>query len=409
MAFDVEQIFGAMDIILAQRLQDVSFDKTLICTIVDDSDKKNGHYIVTDGTIKFDAYVSDATYKNDDQVRVSVLGGDFSDKKFITGKYVADENTGPITYVSPLEGIIPITGNLFSNGSNVFSIKANGTPRDKVLWNINLTDNAEFRDLQSNGIYNTITLKADFKTLLSHYNLKSGNFGLRLDLFIQPSLNSPRRIRKWVSLDSSEFFGNPYAFSIYSTQGKKINIASTGVIAEMALWLYQGVDGDGNDSYFLNKKGEQLNPNKTVNGQLVQMDDDILVKNIEIGFGSDITSITDNTLELYTYSSPTYLYDNHTQDTNEKELELLWYNKTENNEYVGFSDGIYDLDYDEIDYLKLAHQDSRLVAQVGREGIPTDKPGLTLAADIQEAKPIMISTREYLTKDLNSVIRSFSN
>ena len=409
MAFDVEQIFGAMDIILAQRLQDVSFDKTLICTIVDDSDKKNGHYIVTDGTIKFDAYVSDATYKNDDQVRVSVLGGDFSDKKFIAGKYVADENTGPITYVSPLEGIIPITGNLFSNGSNVFSIKANGTPRDKVLWNINLTDNAEFRDLQSNGIYNTITLKADFKTLLSHYNLKSGNFGLRLDLFIQPSLNSPRRIRKWVSLDSSEFFGNPYAFSIYSTQGKKINIASTGVIAEMALWLYQGMDGDGNDSYFLNKKGEQLNPNKTVNGQLVQMDDDILVKNIEIGFGSDITSITDNTLELYTYSSPTYLYDNHTQDTNEKELELLWYNKTENNEYVGFSDGIYDLDYDEIDYLKLAHQDSRLVAQVGREGIPTDKPGLTLAADMQEAKPIMISTREYLTKDLNSVIRSFSN
>jgi hypothetical protein len=34
---------------------------------------------------------------------------------------------------------------------------------------------------------------------------------------------------------------------------------------------------------------------------------------------------------------------------------------------------------------------------------------LTLAADMQEAKPIMISTREYLTKDLNSVIRSFSN
>ena len=162
MAFDVEQIFGAIDVILNQRLQDVSFDKTIICTIVDDSDKKNGHYIVTDGTIKFDAYTSDASYRNDEQVRVSVLNGDLTEKKFISGKYVADENSQPISYTPPLEGIVPITGNLVSNGNNVFSIRANSETVEKVIWSMSLDDDS-FRDLQSNGIYNTITLKADFK------------------------------------------------------------------------------------------------------------------------------------------------------------------------------------------------------------------------------------------------------
>lgn len=396
MAFDVEQIFGAIDVILNQRLQDVSFDKTIICTIVDDSDKKNGHYIVTDGTIKFDAYTSDASYRNDEQVRVSVLNGDLTEKKFISGKYVADEDSQPISYTPPLEGIVPITGNLVSNGNNVFSIRANGETVEKVIWSMSLDDDS-FRDLQSNGIYNTITLKADFKTLLSHYNLKSGNYGLRLDLLIQPTLGSSQRIRKYVALDSSEMFGNPYAFSVYSPQAKKIDIVSTGIICEMVLWLYQSITPDGEGARFINKSDQEISANKFT--------DDILVKDIELGFGSNIATIADNTVEIFTTDSPNYLYENHNDESNLKHIELLWYNKTENNEYIGFNDGLYDLDYDEIEYLKVSHQDSRLVAQVGREGVPTDKKGLTLAADIQEAKPLMVNARTALTTDLKTVLQ----
>ena len=137
MAFEVDNLFQAIDIILEQRLQDVSFDKTIICTIVDDSDKKNGCYIVTDGTIKFKAYVNDDTYRNDDQVRVSVLNGDFSEKKFIVGKYVADENI-PITYKSPLESYIPITGNLVDI-EGIQGMKANNSQTEYELWRIDLT------------------------------------------------------------------------------------------------------------------------------------------------------------------------------------------------------------------------------------------------------------------------------
>ena len=403
MAFDVEQLFQSVDIILTQRLQDVHFDKTIICTIVDDSDKKNGCYVVSDGTIKFNAYVSDATYRKDDQVRVSVLNGDFSEKKFITGRYTGDENSSPITYKSPLESIIPITNNLVSgtlhskNGVN--GLKANSDTIQLELWRADLTSDSQFRDLQSNGIYNTLTIKADFKTLLSKYDLVSGNYGLRLDLFIQPSFDNPtQRIRKYVTLDSSEMMGNPYSFSVYSTQAKKVDIMSTGVISEMVLWLYQSINGDGEGRRFIEKNGNEIPVNPLV--------DDILVKNIEIGFGSDIEKVTDNTLEIFTSSSPYYVYQNPVDSTNRKDMELLWYNKTDENQYIGFNDGKFDLNYDEIEYLKLSNRDARLCAQIGRDDIPNDESGLKLAADLKDAKSLMLKARDMLTNDVADVLYS---
>ena len=403
MAFDVEQLFQSVDIILTQRLQDVHFDKTIICTIVDDSDKKNGCYVVSDGTIKFKAYVNDATYRKDDQVRVSVLNGDFSEKKFITGRYTGDEDSSPITYKSPLESIIPITNNLVNgtlhskNGVN--GLKANSDTIQLELWRADLTSDSQFRDLQSNGIYNTLTMKADFKTLLSKYDLVSGNYGLRLDLFIQPSFDNPtQRIRKYVTLDSSEMMGNPYSFSIYSTQAKKVDIVSTGVISEMVLWLYQSVNGDGEGRRFTEKNGNEIPVNPLV--------DDILVKNIEIGFGSDIEKVANNTLEIFTSSPPYYVYQNPVDSTNRKDIELLWYNKTDENQYIGFNDGKFDLNYDEIEYLKLSNRDARLCAQIGRDDIPSDESGLKLAADLKDAKVLMLKARDMLTNDVADVLYS---
>ena len=400
MAFEVEQLFKAVDILVERRLEDVNFDRTIICTVVDDSDKKNGCYVVSDGTIKFKAYTNDTSYKTDDQVRVSVLNGDFSEKKFISGRYTGDEESNPITYKSPLESIIPITGNLitntrYSNSDGVNTLRANSKTTSLDIWSIDLSSDQAFRDLQSNGIYNTLTIKADFKTLMSHHDLIAGNYGLRLDLFIQPSLNSKQRIRKYITLDSSEMMGNPYSFSIYSTQAKKVDIISTGIIAEMVLWIYQSVNGDGSKSRFITREGDEITPGKF---------DDILIKNIEIGFGSDIEKVSDNTLELFTPSSPYYVYDNASTGTNRKELEVLWYNKTENNEYVGYSDGLFDLKYDEIEYLKKSNLNSRLMSQVGRTDAPSDEPGLKLAADLKDAKPIMIKARDALTNEVADVL-----
>jgi hypothetical protein len=152
MAFDIENLFKAVDILVERRLENVNFDRTIICTITDDSDKKNGCYIVSDGTIKFKAYANDTSYKTDDQVRVSVLNGDFSEKKFISGRYTGDEESTPITYKSPLESIIPITGNLvthtkYSDSDGVNGLIANDSVTSLDIWSIDLTSNQSFRDL----------------------------------------------------------------------------------------------------------------------------------------------------------------------------------------------------------------------------------------------------------------------
>ena len=148
-------------------------------------------------------------------MRVSVPMGDYTQKKFIVGKYVVDNDSAPITYVSPLESVVNMSGNLVPLNTTA-GIKANGTERSVVIWNQRMDQNS-YADLQANGIYNTIILKADFKTLLSNYDLVAGTYGLRLDLLVRPSVNSTGRIRRYVELSSKEMFGNPYAFSIFST------------------------------------------------------------------------------------------------------------------------------------------------------------------------------------------------
>jgi hypothetical protein len=54
--------------------------------------------------------------------------------------------------------------------------------------------------------------------------------------------------------------------------------------------------------------------------------------------------------------------------TNKKDIGFVWYNKNDDNQYIGFSDGIVNIDkttgqiidYDELDYIKRSTANSRL-------------------------------------------------
>lgn len=404
----LEQLFQGVDILIERKLKDVSYDTTIVCTITDDSDSKNGKYQVTDGTIRFDVYSDSDKYKINDQVRVSIANSDYSDTKYIVGKHVVDNATAPITYVSPLDTVVNITGNLVPSNKQNVSITANKTDKTTVdIWTTSLTG-GQFADLQTNGIYSAITLKADFKTLLHSYNVKSGTYGLRLILLVKPSKNSAGCIAKIAELSSDEMFGNPYAFSISTEQTKVFDIGTEGLITNVALQLYQNND-------FIDVNGNSIP---------VSLTDNIIVSNIEFGFGSDLVKIGDNTLKIYTESDPVYKYQGHTPspydkklgypnelnaDTNLKTFGLLWYNKNDLNEYVGFSDGIYDKNYDEIKYLDEAAEDTRLTAHIGRDNVPTDKQSLELAANIEEAKPLIESASKVVTQDLITMLRALKS
>lgn len=383
----LESLFEGINIILEKRLDDVSFDTTVICTITDASNSKNGEYRVTDGSTSYKAYSDLDSYVTGEQVRVSVPMGDFSQKKFIAGKYVIDNDSAPITYVSPLNNVVNMSGNLVPLGKTA-SITANGEKRSDIIWNQRMSADS-YADLQANGIYNTIILKADFKTLLSNYDLIAGTYGLRLDLLVRPSVKSTGYIRRYVELNSREMFGNPYSFTIFSTQAKTFSISTIGIVEGIELSIFQNGD-------FKDRVRGPIIPNA--------LTDDIFVNNIELGFGSDIINVDDNVVRIYSEDDMQYKYHNPTDSTNLKRIGLLWYNKDDHNKYLGFSDGLYAPAYDELEYLVLARMDTRLLAQKGREGIPTDKASLNLAANIEEAAPLIQKARDIINQDLTKAL-----
>ena len=383
----LESLFKGVDIIIDKKLEKISYDTTIICTITDSSNSKNGIYKATDGSINYTVYSDSSKYLTGDQVRVNIPMGDYSQKKFIIGKYVGDNDSAPITFVSPADSIVNISGNLTESIRG--GIVANGIDTERVLWN-KLLDSS-FIAMQNNDIYNTIVLKADFRTLLSNYEISVGNYGLRLDFLVCPSSNSSVKIKRSIELDSSEMFGNPYSFSINSPQVKVIKINTIGIVEGIELTLYQ----KGN---FKDRNGNPIT-------SFVQYDN-IFVDNIVLGLGCNLGNNEDNKLQIYSENDPSYKYSMHNTTTNLKTMGLLWLNKDDNNRYIGFSDGIYDPSYDEFDYIEKSKEDTRLIAQKGKE-IPPDKTSLTLAANIEEAAPAIKKAVKVVTQDLVQLLREF--
>lgn len=391
-----EDIFQAIDIITSERLKQLSYDVTKKCTIVAIDDKTNGHYIVTDGSIKFDAYSDSTKYRVDDIVRVTIPNGDFTQTKYIEGKYVTSDAIKPITYVSPLESVLDVTNNILPDivASESYGLISNGSQLERPIWAAELK-NAAWADLQNNGIYNTLFIRADFQCLLADYDMRAGEYGIKADLYVR-GLNGDGYTIYSADLSNKDMFGNPYSFLIFSTQEKKFDITNIGTVDKIRVYLYQNnnfmhYDGrstirvEGSDFFF----------------------DNIIAKNIYLGFGSELSTIDDNTLTLYTTGDSSYRIDN-SSETNRKEIGLLWYNKSDDNKYIGFSDGLYDPDYDEDYYIDISSHDTRLTSEIGK-AIPEDEEGLRLSADSVELTNLTAEIRQLITRELHTTIRSFQD
>jgi hypothetical protein len=48
-----EQLFNSIDLIVEKRIANLDYDKTIICTITDNSNKHNNKYSVSDGSTIF--------------------------------------------------------------------------------------------------------------------------------------------------------------------------------------------------------------------------------------------------------------------------------------------------------------------------------------------------------------------
>lgn len=393
-----------MSLLIDYRLQGLNFDKTVKCQIL--TDKGNGTYLVQESdVIKYDAVSAGMTYRVDEWVYVTIPNGDYNSTKIIISKYTEDPKDNPINYIPPLGTFVPMTENLAAdlfNSGATFGILANGSdlspelknPGESLILNklaeFDLTEQRLAEEIRYNEIYDTVGLSADFKTLFNSLDMQSGNYGLRL-FFIEDGKNPTI-----ADFDSSEMFGDPYAYNFYLTQSKKFDISTLGNISKIILVLYQ----KDNFRYYNEEQNlVKLSPQYTMLDKILRKPDNILVQNICIQFGKDIMTIADNTFELSVPGgeSTKMQYDKYSEneDINTKTIYATWYNKTDDNEFIGFSDGVVDsktnedpddqdrVEYDEDTYMQ-EYETQMAGASLGAvNGIPRLKESLQIYANAQ--------------------------
>ena len=105
------KLLQAMDIINAQALNSIAFDKTIICTIESDTYRKDGKYDVSDGSKIFTAFSSDTSLRSGDNVYVTIPEGNYENQKIIIGKKT-DETAKPFVFTTPFDNIYDMTDNI---------------------------------------------------------------------------------------------------------------------------------------------------------------------------------------------------------------------------------------------------------------------------------------------------------
>ena len=416
----VQGLCGAIDTILQSALKNLNYDKTVIGTIIDDTKATNGEYQVTVGASIYWVKSENTSYVKNDQVRITIPNGDATQEKFIAGKYISKDSNVPITYMNPVSQIMIMTDNLFSGNEATYGLTANkgvdevnigGT--QSILTTIDLQDSNQSHAINSK-LYDTIFIQADFKTLLQNYNIISGKYGLRLKLGQMDSTGKNFTSVVECVFDSSQMLGNPYSFGIYTQQAATFDVSDTGPITSIQVQLYQ----DGNFKH--NTYGiEEFVP-------INQIANNILVKNITIGFGANLINVADNTVKLFTLENGLTYNTDSTEEEKTKTLSLAWFNKDDSGRSIGFTDGISESNIipnnvigtiknidgknikfiDEKKYCELSAKNARL-SQQANYNVPMDETGLEIAARVKEIHSTLKTLSSLLSKDLYQTFQKF--
>lgn len=310
-----ESLFQAIDIITSQRLADLQYDKTLICTIEDVSKAEAGEYTVSDTSSKFQAFSENTKYTKGTRVYVTVPNGDMNNQKMITGKCVSNDST-PYTYVAPFESFIDISGNVVTDAkagallaNKYYDIDTSNMTQfergqEIVLWTQSLAPGAGYM------AYDRMGISADFLTTVYGLGATAGHYGLRLDMTvgIYESEGSQTFENYSFYLSSADCYGNPYNYGVYTKQEKMFDVSSilgketdetSNRIREvryLGLVFYQDNDFCTNSNTVI--------PYKMENGNLLP--NNLKVKNISINFGYDLSNYSTDQIILGSTNGLTY-------------------------------------------------------------------------------------------------------
>lgn len=320
-----ENLCQAVDIIIAKRLQGISFDKTVVCTVEDDSRREEGLYIVSNGSLKFEAYSSEK-YRIGNNVYVSVPEGDWNQQKFIVGKKTSkDKNVG--AYITPFDTFYEFTGNLIDREISQKGLTANGSLGEYLLWEYFPEVDSEF-----NMGYTRLGLQAQFMALLQELAVNEGNYGLKLLITADrteltgedyPETHEENQVYEAI-LDSYDMVGNPYRFNSFYQQEKVFDISGLTHITKLQLYLYQNKnfkDFNGNPTLAVDNFFNELVPN-------------IFVKDCFIALGYDTEDFDRELLKLHSLDKLQYSATVPEEEDNYKKILLRWLYKKDNGQII---------------------------------------------------------------------------
>lgn len=372
---DYGEIFcEAVSELVAKRLEELEYDKTMLCTIVDDSQRDKGIYKVSNGSASFEAHSEKTDYYNGLNVYVSVPQGKMNEQKIIIGKKTQNEKEA-YNYKSPFDTYVDVTNNLFSGSirDTGIGLLANDddpnklvTRKDKdgnelqetirTIWEYNIPEENQKADCfhrqigQDYKSYTRLGLKASFQSWLDFIDKNGeqsyatqGQYGLRLKIWSSADstatdTSDTQQEELYVAyLDEKDFNGDPYNFQSFYPQEKIINISDLNTIKKMVLEFYQ-VSGT-----FKNDNGELVPVEKDFGDSKVW--DNLYIRDIHISLGYDLSEFNGEKVDIYTLDSPTYYKSVDPKFKNFKKLQLRWIHKNDNGEIVSINQNS-SLDYE---------------------------------------------------------------
>lgn len=322
-------ILEAVDLLTDHKLEKLEFDKTLVCTIEDDTNKKKGEYVVTDGSTSFTAYSDVTIYMKGLRVYVNVPNGNFDNKKLITGRYIDSENAEYYTYKPPFEDYLDMSGNLIKDTIEKGLVANHATNKEIVIWQV---DNFT----QGKG-YTLLGIKADFRSWLNSYKTKAGEYGLRLDIQSRETSTSQGEAKlKHYSceLTNNDMYGNPYNFETFYSQEKTFDISKISEIVSMKLVFFQ------KPGTFKDKDGKEI-PYLFNGGDLPA---NLFVKNPYVSLGYAEQDFVEDTVLLMSLDSKTYDATS-TKEQNTKTINARWIHFLKNED--GTDKDIVSIDYED--------------------------------------------------------------
>ena len=362
-----EMLCEATEIIVNEKIKSISFDKTINCTIIDDTDAYIGRYRVTDGSAKFYAFSTSVDYKKDDAVYVTVPNGDYNNQKIIIGKQVTN-NTSPFIFRTPFDTIVDVSANVIDTQieDNNCWLRANDDEtQELLLWSKNFKE-----DGQNIAGFTRLGIQGFFRSWLESLNCVYGDYGYKIILGCEEEvLNSDFEAYesainnitndgyilntsgiKWtdedwsaflklnttterenflrekqkdlnyteytIYLSSQDMYGNPYNFESFYKQEKVFDISEIKQIIKIELYFYQ------KENSFIDSNGELI-PFKDKTFINSYLSPNLFTIDPYICFGYNIDDFNNDEAVLYCLDSSTYT-DKATVENNKKHIVLRW-------------------------------------------------------------------------------------